>query len=438
MKQILGAFRRTSFGTVAALFLLTVVGVALPARQATAGALQYRSLQLSSSAPGDQSIIDAEGNQYAPGTGGNGQKVSHTYIFQANTTGTAIKALTFEYCTDPFAYVGATECAAPSGFSASAAPSASVSLSNGGSLAAGLTWGSATTFAVSGTATNSSLTVANATGVTPGSGINAGQFVRVVFTATSSNFFKNPNAAYANGVASPNQSQTFFAHVVTYSSDTTIDGTTDVDEGTVTSSVANTVSINTRVQETLKFSVGGSGGSADIPSSAANDPGASCTALDTNGALTMGDSNQALSPATASTAKSYARVTTNASRGTKIMYAGQSLISTAGDKIDPIGATAAASTPGTAEQFGLAVRASNAGAFEGYSALAPATAYDYVGNGSKYAFDEGSNTAPVVLASANTIINCETLPIEYVANITNQTPAGLYTTRVSYIAVPSY
>jgi hypothetical protein len=435
MKQILGAFRRTSFGTVAALFLLTAVGVALPARQASAAGLQYRSLQLSSSAPGDVTPVGSGGDAAPEGTAANGQKVSHTYIFQAQDL-TAIKALRFQFCNDPFGYVAG--CTTPTGFTAASAPSASVSVATAGSFAGGLTWGSASTFTVEPTTpapTAQQIVIKNSTGATITAG--AGQFVKVEFVATSTNFFRNPDALYANGVASPNQSQTFFSHITAYSSDTSFTGGTALDEGTVTSSIANTVSINTRVQETLKFSVGGSGGSADTPSGLASNPTTTCAALDTSGALTMGDNNQSLSAATASNAKSFARLATNSSRGAKILYAGQTLKSTAGDSILALSAQSS-STAGT-EQFGLTVLATDGNpvdtVYEDYSALTPATGYN---NPAQYNFSTGSNTSPVLLASSTGVVGCDTLPIKYVANISNQTPAGLYSTKVSYIAVPAY
>jgi hypothetical protein len=439
MKHILGALRRTSTGTVAALFLLTAIAVAIPPQDASAAGLQYRSLQLSSTRGGDLPAIGSGGDAAAAGTGGNGAAVSHTYIFRVPTAG-EIEAFQFQYCDTAFGYVQfapdneASACDAPTGFNAAAATKATVyvnaSLAGVEAAVAG-----GTVYNQAGSPTANTMHVTNATGVSP----TANQYVKVVFDATDSGAFENPDDGWtgANG-------QTFFAHIETYATAAGVTGGAHVDEGTVTSSTASIVSIETRVQETLKFSVGGNGGSADTTPGAANDPTAACNALDTSppagfveGELTMGDTNRALETGSDSTAKSFARIATNSARGAKIMYAGQTLRSTAGDEIDAIANTGAASVPGVNEQFGLAITANNAVAFEGYTDLVPVPQYAYA-TASEYTFDTTSNTAPVTIAASPDVIACDTLPIEYVANINNETPAGLYSTRISLIAVPAY
>jgi hypothetical protein len=56
-----------------------------------------------------------------------------------------------------------------------------------------------------------------------------------------------------------------------------------------------------------------------------------------------------------------------------------------------------------------------------------------------FAFDESSNTIPVALASQNSqVVDCVTGKVRYVANIAATTPAGIYTTKVNYIASPQY
>ncbi|MBN9397612.1 hypothetical protein J0I05_00130 [Candidatus Saccharibacteria bacterium] len=69
---------------------------------------------------------------------------------------------------------------------------------------------------------------------------------------------------------------------------------------------------------------------------------------------------------------------------------------------------------------------------------------DYDGSGSdpittNFAFDEGSQTIPVAIATEDQqVVDCVTAKMRYVANIAATTPAGIYTTKVNYIAAPQY
>jgi hypothetical protein len=57
----------------------------------------------------------------------------------------------------------------------------------------------------------------------------------------------------------------------------------------------------------------------------------------------------------------------------------------------------------------------------------------------KFAFDDDSLTDPKPIASENTdIIHCSTARMRYVANIAPDTPAGVYTSKINYIASPQY
>lgn len=56
-----------------------------------------------------------------------------------------------------------------------------------------------------------------------------------------------------------------------------------------------------------------------------------------------------------------------------------------------------------------------------------------------FAFDETSSTIPVPFASQNTdVVDCVTGKMRYIANIAATTPAGIYTTKINYIAAPQY
>lgn len=56
-----------------------------------------------------------------------------------------------------------------------------------------------------------------------------------------------------------------------------------------------------------------------------------------------------------------------------------------------------------------------------------------------FAFDETSNLIPVPMASQDSqVVDCVTGKVNYIANIAATTPAGIYTTKVNYIASPQY
>ncbi len=192
---------------------------------------------------------------------------------------------------------------------------------------------------------------------------------------------------------------------------------------------------------------------------------------------------------------SYWRLSSNSSAGATVYYSGHTLSNTEGDQILPIGATAAAPTKG-AEQFGLALDNGTDGATAGAThavSYAQEATYEngqdngltsidtsglttdgvlsngswhtprlqpldpvgnstsglgYYGGGTggidssistKFAFDANSDTIPAPLATENSqVVDCVTGKMRYMANIAATTPAGIYTTKVNYIAAPQY
>jgi hypothetical protein len=429
MKHILGAMKRSSYGTAAALFLLAAVLVALPARQATAAALVERSLKLSSSVPSIAGTPVTAGGVPAPaGSAANGNKVTHTYLFQASTDGD-IQAFQFQFCSSPFGYLEyapdntAAACTDPDGLNADLAPAADVRVGPNPATIGAVT---PVSYPVNATATTNNpdvLVVENAGAPVTAT---AGEYVQVTFVATDTNYISNPIASYLDNTNQVPVDKTFFVHIETYA--LLADRTTGahVDEGTVASSIANAVAITTRVQETLKFSVG--------TTTPVDDGGASCTPVTGTAALALGDANNSLSAATTYKAKSYFRISTNASSGAQVLYAGQTLTSTAADTIDAIGGTAVSvASPGT-EQFGFTIASA-----DGDSVLdeLDESGYDFA-SPTLYAFDATSDTNPQPVAASTGFISCDTGVVEYAANIANDTEAGIYSTRISYIAVPTY
>jgi hypothetical protein len=56
-----------------------------------------------------------------------------------------------------------------------------------------------------------------------------------------------------------------------------------------------------------------------------------------------------------------------------------------------------------------------------------------------FAFDPMSDTVPAPIATENTqVVDCVTAKMRYVGNIAATTPAGIYTTKINYIAAPQY
>jgi len=78
--------------------------------------------------------------------------------------------------------------------------------------------------------------------------------------------------------------------------------------------------------------------------------------------------------------------------------------------------------------------------------LVPEAAYangsgsiDGTGTAAKFAFDPMSDTVPAAIANESSqVVDCVTGKMRYIANIAATTPAGIYTTKVNYIAAPQY
>lgn len=568
-----------------------VAGAAiLPATSASADALNPltdRSLTLSSSAPG-WDYTDGSGNTTyaAPNSGANGQKTGNTFAFKVSTdssatgTDTAVQAFTFQYCTQP-----AGTCTAPGNNATTGTgpyTRGSDSVENKTSdlrvVASGQAEVDNTTTPVFNTTTGfvedipnrddsegnyivmikdvgagtwsqspdwtmvvandedgqavgdtpyvtgkeNSITLTNATGVK----LQSGAEVKIVFFATDDNYITNPGEG------------AFFVKINSYASDTTFDDTTLVDGGVTVANVMNLgISIQTKVLETMDFSVGtvdpytldSTGGAVSqlgIASDGTRTTHGVCdpilNSMDPNdpdlaaNTLMLGSETGENSLETDHTysTHSYFRLSSNASAGATVYYSGVTLSNTVGDQITPIGPTKLAPSPGT-EQFGLALAngtlatggpdyavnyeterlpgevyengADNAarGLVElndgtptgtgvdasvatdwtaaGISgklpmlrvhsdgtALAPLPNYDQgagtVNGGGSYgaidtafAFDATSNTIPVAIAQeSNRVVDCASAKVRYIANIAATTPAGIYTTKINFIAAPQY
>jgi hypothetical protein len=265
---------------------------------------------------------------------------------------------------------------------------------------------------------------------------------------------------------------------------------TVIDGGvTVANVMTDSIHITTKVLETMSFSVGTR--NRDTVDIGAGQTHGKCDPILTpnNNRLNLGNPNAEFSLETgrAWDVYSYWRLSSNSSGGASVYYSGDTLRNTVGDAIADISSAETVSTPGT-EQFGLGfvdpgfggaawqdtkdtgagtwaagyqdpdsypfrTRASQIGvAPYNNNPLAPQSAannYDEaegtIDNGSggagtaKFFFKSTSLTIPELIAQQNeTVISCATAKMRYVANIGADTPAGVYTTKINYLAAPQY
>ncbi len=432
MIHIKSALQRVpTLGAAATLLLAAVIPAVSLTRSASAAALTNRSLMVTSTVANDD-VAKPDGGTYtglAPGDPRNGGQVGHTYTFTPGTTDD-VQVITIEYCETAFAWVGSGACAATdllsggTGFSAAAWNGASVMV-NGVSMTI--------------TATANKMTLTNASGVS----LDSNNPVTITFTPNASNYFVNPNAAYktvSNG--------TYFAQIQTY--DTVANATAAatsssdnpagmIDNGTVTNNVTTAIGIYTRVQETLNFSVEGDTGSqfngTPTGPTAPNWNLGVCDPLKEPGLLKMGDTNSALEPNTSNKVTSYFRLSTNASNGTNVYYSGNTLANSGETYTFDTNAPIATGTPYASgvEAFGLGINVTGSS----LTNLVADTGYDNAENNS-YSFDTGSSSAAEVIALANGVVACDTGRVDYMASIAPETPAGIYQTKINYIASPRY
>lgn len=564
------ARRGTLLATAAAL----AVAAVLPSTAVFADALNpltERSLSLSSGSPG-WSYLDASGNgTYAPpNSGANGKQTGNTFSFRVSSSAT-VKAMSFQYCTTSagncmgpgnIPYTGtvgdyergsndASQFAAqksdlevvtslpsevstfPANFNvdtgepsnAANVPSRDNSEGNFIVLHRSSTnddwvqsedWTMAATVnqhkdgqngvLEEGTSTGKAnyITLTNTTGLP----LTSTDYVKVIFFGTDNNYMINPGAG------------AFFAKLNTYR-ETAMADTDVIDGGVTVANVMNrSIEIQTKVLETMDFSVGvvdpntldstdtdgvAPGVQSELKTASGRDAHTTCDPVlpgmtqntATPNILQMGDADGEFSLATARTysTHSYWRLSSNSSAGATVYYSGVTLSNTVNDQIDPIGPTAASPAPGS-EQFGLALANGEGPEFKvtydqerdagklfengvdnGKESIHTASltadnvisnlswhepqlapllakpaynngsghinssdyADDLAGNGTAFAFDPNSTLIPVPIASeSDDVVDCVTGKVRYIANIAATTPAGIYATKVNWIAAPQY
>lgn len=458
--------------------------------------LTDRSLRLTSSAPGYQDT-DGSGNSesnpnaggitYAlPGSGANGKKTGETFTFKVSTnssssgTNQPLKAFTFQYCTS-----AAGTCLAPGNNTGGAWNGTAFTTPRGADTTTtsdlNVNHPSAvcgTDFVIKhdgvtepcGTAPNNwTLTASNKetaslstltgknnyiTLANPGSTLAPESYdqLEITFLASSTNYITNPGS----------KTNPFFVRINSYF-DEDADMANVVDGGVTVANIMNdSIWIQTKVLESMSFSVG-----KTDPNLLTQAHGP-CDAIEDTSPLKMGapDSEYSLSAQQAFDAESYWRLATNSSAGASVYYSGVTLSNTVGDQIDPIGTAAAKSKVGK-EQFGLALNTNYSDLSATYttSGFDAAVSADASGmtflpdldilnaapgyetgagtitdNGTaEFAFDPNANSTAALLASGtNGVLKCSTGRMRYIANIAGYTPAGIYTTKINYLAAPQY
>lgn len=321
----------------------------------------------------------------------------------------------------------------------------------------------------------------------------AGQEVKIVFKASESNYITNPGKGEFFVKINSYNTDDHATGFVNTTNANIIDGGV-----TVANVMTDSIHIVTKVLETMAFSVGIQ--NPDTVDKVGNAQHGRCepmlqsstiTGL-TNNRLNLGDANAeySLRTDTAYDVYSYWRLSSNSSGGATVYYSGDTLANTSGDRIAPMdepthSGTGTLSSPGT-EQFGLgfvdagadtlgsALGSGDPGYVDGgdtfqaghtlrsfpFITLASQTGAPYdtlaaqpesdgyknatgnINGGSidaRFRFLRTSLTIPEPIAKQNeTVISCATAKMRYVANIGADTPAGVYTTKINYLAAPQY
>jgi hypothetical protein len=427
---------RLTYLLMALVFMASLTVPVLWATKANAASVQLhnRKLTLSSSANGSITT-DIAGNAVTAGQGGNGQKTKHTFNFQIQSTQN-IGSILIEYCDDPIPVDNS--CTNPTGLNA--ANVASIVTQTGFSTndftldTSTVLTGSPYACSGSSPGRTNCIALKRTTAASESNGAN----ITLAFGGGASDYITNPTT----------DNLSFFARIQTYT-DTAY--STKGDYGSVAASTAQQIDITAKVKEVLNFSVGNS--------SSLVAPGTTCTPLTTSGttgSIALGDTNGVLSFNQAYDAHSYFRLSSNTNGGVLVQYSGDTL-KNGSNQINPV--NLGSTSPPTADQskvntsqFGLAIDSSDTQAGNGYSFSSLAAinggggTTDYSqGNGTitnlgtaKFAYDPGSKTTPVTLASASGAVACDTGSVRYLGNISTAVPAGIYTTTITYIATGTY
>lgn len=370
---------------IAVLLLASLVPAVITTKRADAAQLLNRELKLSSS---------------AAGTLTDGQDVTYEFHFDYASTSN-VGSVEFDFCSNT-PIIG-DSCTAPTGFD----------VNEGG----GLSLDNQT----------------NETGFT----IHANTDTNTIcITRTAEAVTASVDSEYEfSGIDNPDATNTsFYARLRTRAS-TDCTGA-ETDSGGIAVSTANQLTITAKVQESLTFCIY---------------TGANCAAGGSS--ITIGDSNGVLS-----TTDDYHNadadfdVATNASAGVIIRMKGDTLCKSAGacgvssNTISAIGASAAATSIGS-EQFGMCVSPSGgsvtaAAPYNHASCGDDVTSGTYSGSG-QFAFDTNTtdgtgSTFGDTIASSTGASTTTVGTLNFLANVSNTTEPGIYTSTLTFIATGTF
>lgn len=366
---------------------------------------------------------DVNGDGISDGGSMPGGTANDLFTFTVPSA-TSVNTLTFTYCTTAAAVPGGIQCDIPTGMDASNA-----ALGNDSGTGWTITAKTQNTVTVSGTATS----------------LAGSKTFRI-------DNVKNPTAT----------NTTFFVRIATVDST----GPTTVDTGTVAASTATPIILQGTMPESLVFCTGHT---VNINASGVPD----CTTA-TGGTVSF---NQLFDPNTTSWAYSQMAASTNATFGYAITVNGPTMTS-GSNTINPIGATADISRPGT-RQFGLNL-------IDDFAPVAPTVTDPTIGNGSPdpityfngdgagtgaalHPVSDGSNyngiaatgfdgtgnaghipTYSFAAGSNNTVAtsnfsgtgagpsDTQRYTATYIVNVSGNLPAGSYATTLTYICTPTF
>jgi hypothetical protein len=351
--------------------------------------------------PAAAATAQATERQITMGSSAVSASASYEVSFKAATAG-AIQGIVVEYCSDsPIA--SSTSCTAPTGFSVGTS-SPAVDSTNGKLTGS---WSAA-----SGGTSNNRLTFTKAGGDTLAQGD------KVIFST----------AGYTN----PSVEGTFYARILTFATTANATGyttgtlTNAIDAGGVALSITKSIGVTATVQETLMFCVRGDEPTAQC---GGGSPTAPNVVLGTGSPLV-------LSTNAVDTAPVYFQLSTNAANGAIVRLKGDTLKSGT-NSIPAIGSVSSALGTAGSEGFGLRVGNPNTplGSEEGtVGAVAP------YNNGSQWAFDSTETTSTygdIIASSTGPVYDINKL-VEIAARAKGSTPAGVYTTSLSLVAVGTY
>jgi hypothetical protein len=333
--------------------LLTLVA---PAAASAAGSLTNRSVTLGSSTAAATSV-------------------TYAYAWKAGTTDT-VKAVKFEVCDSPIESTGCVNTTQSAGASfagasiaGSPSPTGVVGFSNG-------------------TASANSFLITKAAGVAETGG-----------TTT--------NTISIAGITNPSSAnQQFYLRVTTYNSDTTQNGTTEVDFGAVAVSTGQPLTLTGIVPPTLQFCVGVT-------------VNATCSSI-SGSTVDFGY----FSPSSTVTATSMMAASTNAQGGYNVTVNGSTL--TSGIYTFPqMGTQSLNANNSTAPSIGASEFGQNVTVSSGSGS---GTAFQAYGNSGQYRFFTGDTVASASAATAgNAFTNT------YAVDMSGAQAAGTYTTTLTYV-----